>query len=84
MLAVTVDVIMYCECQNYLLKGCCTGNTKVQKIGENNGLWRRRKFLLFQHHKQLPSQGVPVLCDRYKAFSQPCVLFNGMFSVTFI
>lgn len=76
MLAVTVDVIMYCECQNYLLQGCCTGNTNVKKTGENNGLWRCR-FLLFQHHKELPSQGGPVLSDRYKAFSQPCVLYNG-------
>lgn len=79
MSAVTVDVITYCECQHYLLQGCCTGNTNVQKIGENNGLWKRRRCLLFQHQKELSSQGGPVLPDRYKAFCQPCVLFNWMF-----
>jgi len=38
----------------------------------------------FQHHKELPSQGGPVLSDKYKNFSQRCLLFNEMFTVTFI
>jgi len=83
MSTVTVDVIMYCEYQMYLLQGCCTGNTNAQKIGENNGLWRCRRCMLFKYLKEIPGRSSPVLSSRYKAFSQPRVLFNGMFSVTF-
>ena len=69
MLAVTVDMIKYCECQIYLLQGCCTGNTKEQKIAENDGLWRCCRCLVFQHHKEIANPGDLVLSDRYKAFS---------------